>query len=96
MIFGMGMHYAQDDVLIKQTWDNRKVEINQKAKGICLVTGEQAEISRSHRGIKGVPGAQSSGAALVSFNAPSFESYGKEQSYNAPVGKYAELHIQQH
>lgn len=91
LIFGMGMHYAQDDVLIKQTWDNRKVEINQKAKGICLVTGEQAEISRIHRGIKGVPGAQSSGAALVSFNAPSFESYGKEQSYNAPVGKYAEF-----
>ena len=38
-----------------------------------------------------MPGAQSSGAALVSFNAPSFESYGKEQSYNAPVGKYAEF-----
>lgn len=43
------------------------------------------------RGIKGVPGAQSSGAALVSFNATAFESYGKEQSYNAPVGKYAEF-----
>ena len=25
------------------------------------------------------------------FNAPAFESYGKEQSYNAPVGKYAEF-----
>ena len=59
--------------------------------GICLVTGEKTEISRIHRNIKGVPGAQSSGAALVSFNAPSFESYGKEQSYNAPVGKYAEF-----
>ena len=32
---------------------------------------------------------QSSGAALVSFNAPAFESYGKSQSYNAPVGQYA-------
>src|SRR5699024_8943600 len=49
------------------------------------------EISRIHKTIKGVPGAQSSGAALVSFNAPAFESYGKEQSYNAPVGKYAEF-----
>lgn len=91
LVFGMGTHYAQDDVQIKQIWDNRKKEINQETKGICLVTGEQAEISRIHRGIKGVPGAQSSGAALVSFNAPSFESYGKEQSYNAPVGKYAEF-----
>lgn len=91
LIFGMGTHYAQDDMQIKRIWDNRKMEIDQEAKGICLVTGEQEEISRIHRGIKGVPGAQSSGAALVSFNAPSFESYGKEQSYNAPVGKYAEF-----
>src|SRR5699024_6510136 len=54
-------------------------------------TGKRTEISRIHKTIKGVPGAQSSGAALVSFNAPAFESYGKEQSYNAPVGKYAEF-----
>ena len=55
------------------------------------MTGKRAEIARIHRTIRGVPGAQSSGAALVSFNAPAFESYGKEQSYNAPVGKYAEF-----
>ena len=53
------------------------------------MTGKKEEISRIHNTIRGVQGAQSSGAALVSFNAPSFESYGKEQSYNAPVGKYA-------
>ena len=53
--------------------------------GKCLVTGKETEIARIHRGIKGVPGAQSSGAALVSFNATAFESYGKEQSYNAPA-----------
>ena len=47
------------------------------------------EIARIHGTIKGVQGAQSSGAALVSFNAPAFESYGKEQSFNAPVGTYA-------
>lgn len=42
-----------------------------------------------HPAIKSVAGAQSSGAALVSFNAPAFCSYGKEQSLNAPTGKYA-------
>ena len=52
-------------------------------------TGKQTEIARIHTVIKGVRGAQSSGAALVSFNASAFESYEKEQSYNAPVGKYA-------
>lgn len=53
------------------------------------MTGKKGEIARIHSTIKGVQGAATSGAALVSFNAPAFESYGKEQSYNAPVGTYA-------
>ena len=91
LIFCMNEKYAQDDDEIGQIWDNNNKENVSDAEGICLVTGEKTEISRIHRNIKGVPGAQSSGAALVSFNAPAFESYGKEQSYNAPVGKYAEF-----
>ena len=92
LIFCMGMDYAQDDPLIKETWDKvRNISGDDEQTGICLVTGEKTKISRIHKAIKGVPGAQSSGAALVSFNAPAFESYGKEQSYNAPVGKYAEF-----
>lgn len=59
--------------------------------GICLITGEDAEIERLHSAIKGVWGAQSSGANIVSFNLRAFESYGKEerQGENAPVGKPA-------
>lgn len=91
LIFCMGMDYAQDDSDIKAAWENSIEANGEEQTGICLVTGERTEIARIHRGIKGVPGAQSSGAALVSFNAPAFESYGKEQSYNAPVGKYAEF-----
>jgi CRISPR-associated protein Csd1 len=54
--------------------------------GTCLVSGRESEIARLHEPkIKGVAGAQSAGALLVSFNAPSYESYGREQSYNAPV-----------
>ena len=50
------------------------------------------EIARLHEPkIKGVAGAQSAGALLVSFNAPAYESYGKSQSYNAPVGAAAAL-----
>ena len=55
----------------------------------CLITGEFGKISRTHTGIKGVRGAQSSGAAIVSFNKESFKSYGKDQSFNAPVSKKA-------
>lgn len=84
--------YAQDDEEIRQVWENYCKAGEARGKpieGICLVTGKKDEIARIHSTVKGVQGAQSSGAALVSFNAPSFESYGKEQSYNAPVGKYA-------
>lgn len=91
IIFCMGSDYAQDDGEIKERWDECAEDSDDVQEGICLVTGEKTEISRIHKTIKGVPGAQSSGAALVSFNAPAFNSYGKEQSYNAPVGKYAEF-----
>ncbi len=91
IIFCIGTDEAQENIKIKEVWNNSIKQAGEDKKGICLVTGEKTEIARIHRGIKGVPGAQSSGAALVSFNAPAFESYGKEQSYNAPVGKYAEF-----
>ena len=91
IIFCMGMEYAQNDEKIKAVWENSILQKEEGRTGTCLVTGQKTKIARIHRGIKGVPGAQSSGAALVSFNAPAFESYGKEQSYNAPVGKYAEF-----
>jgi CRISPR-associated protein Csd1 len=61
------------------------------ARGVCLVSGVEAEITRLHPAIKGVWGAQSVGANIVSFNLRAFESYGKEQKQgeNAPVGKHA-------
>lgn len=55
----------------------------------CLLTGEVAPITRLHPKIKGVVGAQAAGASLVSFNANAYESYGKTQSYNAPVSENA-------
>ncbi len=59
--------------------------------GLCLVDGRTLPIQRLHASIKGVWGAQSSGANIVSFNARAFESYGKteRQGENAPVGQRA-------
>lgn len=54
---------------------------------ICLITGVDAPVRRLHPTIKGVEGAQSSGAALVSFNLDAFTSYGKEQGDNAPTSE---------
>nr|WP_321524975.1 type I-C CRISPR-associated protein Cas8c/Csd1 [uncultured Cohaesibacter sp.] len=55
----------------------------------CLVTGRSGAPARLHPSIKGVWGAQSSGAALVSFNLDAFTSYGHEQGENAPVSEQA-------
>jgi len=57
--------------------------------GRCLVSGERAPIARLHPSIKGVWGAQSAGASIVSFNADAFTSYGHEQGDNAPVSEAA-------
>lgn len=55
----------------------------------CLVTGHLTEPATLHGSIKRLPGAQTSGAALVSFNASAFASYGLDQGANAPVSRAA-------
>lgn len=66
-----------------------QIDGTEKSDGFCLVTGEPDESERLHTSIKGVWGAQSSGANVVSFNLDAFNSYGKTQGGNAPVGKRA-------
>ena len=52
---------------------------------VCLITGQEAPRARLHPAIKGVDGAQTTGASLVSFNFDAVESYGKKQGANAPT-----------
>lgn len=56
---------------------------------ICLITGNSDVVERLHPPIKGVWGAQTSGANIVSFNLPAFNSFAHKQGSNAPVGKRA-------
>ena len=88
LIFRVNGSFAQDDPAIRSAWDDDYGSV-QGEKQQCLVTGKLDVAEPVHPAVKGVAGAQSSGAALISFNAPAFCSYGKEQSLNAPVGKYA-------
>ena len=54
----------------------------------CLISGKRAAIARIHEPkIQGVNGAQSAGALLVSFNFDAAESYGRTQSFVAPVSQ---------
>lgn len=57
--------------------------------GFCLITGKPDRVERLHPAIKGVWGAQTSGANIVSFNLDPFNSYHKQQGTNAPVGEHA-------
>lgn len=88
LIFSFRMRFAQLDEAIREAWEANRRSTGSEVEGICLVTGKRGGLSRIHTPIKGVRGAQTMGTLLVSFNAPAFESYGKEQSYNAPVSEY--------
>ena len=90
LLFRVDGCYSHEDTVIREAWQRYRNGTDEDAvKMQCLVTGREDEITATHPAIKGVRDAQSSGAALVSFNAPAFCSYGREQNYNAPVGKYA-------
>lgn len=84
-----GGAYLHDRPAARALWA-RLAEAGSDARGeICLVSGDDSAIARLHPSIKGVWGAQSSGAALVSFNLDAFTSYGHEQGDNAPVSTAA-------
>ena len=89
LIFRTAGGFAHEDPAVRQAWESHYSAAGDGPQGLCLVTGEYGPVEAVHPAIKNVAGAQSSGAALVSFNAPAFCSYGKEQSLNAPTGKYA-------
>lgn len=90
LLFRVNGQYPQEDAAIQEAWQRYRDGTDANAVTMqCLVTGRKDEITATHPAVKGVRDAQSSGAALVSFNAPAFCSYGHEQNYNAPVGKYA-------
>jgi CRISPR-associated protein Csd1 len=82
--------FVHDRPKVREAWLRHYFAKASDTKGQCLITGEaDVPIARLHADIKGVRGAQTKGASLVSFNLDAFTSYGKEQSYNAPVSEEA-------
>ena len=79
--------FPTDSKAICESW-NSYYEHSDAPKGVCLVTGKDDHIAKLHPVIKNIRGAQAAGASLVSFNATAFNSYGKENGYNAPVSEY--------
>lgn len=89
LVFRFEGDFVHDDPLIRRAWQEYYDSAGGGPEMVCLVTGKKGPAEAVHPSVKGVRDAQSSGAALVSFNADAFCSYGKEQSLNAPTGKYA-------
>ena len=89
LIFRYDGQFVHEDPAIRQAWQEYYDQSGDGPDMVCLVTGNTGPVENIHPSVKGVQGAQSSGAALVSFNAPAFCSYGKEQNLNAPTSKYA-------
>ena len=86
-----GAHWlATEDTAICSAWQAEYDSSSPDAPSAqCLITGKNAPVAILHPVIKGVYGAQSSGAPLVSFNNDSSCSYGHLKGANAPVSEYA-------
>ncbi len=88
---------AIEDEEIRRSWENfqgtsQANKDSTSLAGQCLITGaENQKIALLHPKIKGVHGAKTMDRNLVSFNEPSFCSYGGdgEQGKNAPVSERA-------
>lgn len=79
--------FVHQDPRVTDWWDRIGDAGSDMAdQGQCLITGDSTKIAQIHPKIKGVTGAQSSGAVIVGFNEDAYESFGKKQSFNAPVG----------
>lgn len=89
LVFRYKGEYLHEIPAIASAWERYYFEAAAGPEMVCLITGRKGPVEAIHPAIKGIKGAQSSGAALISFNADAFTSYGKEQNYNAPVCQYA-------
>lgn len=72
----------------QQATPDEKKDDNKKVFGRCLITGDYGEIARTH----GRTSINKDTKSLVAFQKNSgYDSYGKEQCYNAPICKSAEF-----
>lgn len=81
--------YVHERAAAKALLRRQEAEASGAEAETCLISGLRATPRRLHPTIKGVAGAQSSGASLVSFNLDAFKSYGRERGANAPTSEAA-------
>lgn len=89
LVFLFHGKFVQEYPALARAWQEYYDDGGDAPKMRCLITGQEVIPEKTHPAIKGVRDAQPSGAALISFNAPAYCSFCREQNLNAPVGKYA-------
>ena len=86
--------FVHEEPEIAKAWDAYYFETTTATDGLqfgtCLLTGdENVPLARLHPNVTGVPGAQSSGACLVSFGTDTrlsaYNYFDKKQGMNAPT-----------
>lgn len=81
--------FVHQSAAVQNVWKERlraESDDGEGVDGVSLLSGREETLARLHPLISGVAGTNTTGAAIVSFNLDAFTSYGKSQSYNAPVG----------
>jgi CRISPR-associated protein Csd1 len=84
--FRIGARYLHENAACIRAYQSISAQEQAEGKvGLCLISAQRGPIARLHPMVKRVPTAQTAGAALVSYNADSFESQGLNQGENSPV-----------
>ncbi|MDM7920067.1 MAG: type I-C CRISPR-associated protein Cas8c/Csd1 [Methanosarcina sp.] len=88
-VFECGGVFLHQKSAVRNAWETYSQNETGNTFAQCLISGKVEPVAKIHQKIKGVVGAQSAGASIVSFNNDAFCSYGKEQSFNSPISESA-------
>lgn len=88
-VFECDGNFLHQKSAVRNAWETYSQNETDNTFSQCLISGKVEPVAKIHQKIKGVVGAQSAGASIVSFNNDAFCSYGKKQSFNSPISEYA-------
>lgn len=86
-VFECNGNFLHEKSAVRNAWETYSQNETGNTFAQCLISGKVEPVAKIHQKIKGVVGAQSAGASIVSFNNDAFCSYGKEQSFNSPISE---------
>lgn len=72
---------------LREEWARLLILSEEGRMGRCMITGKLSPVLDKHFPIKGLPGAQASGAFLCCYDKPAFTSQGAVQGENACISR---------